>query len=321
MVRPGDLVVVVEGDGAPGRAAGRDALGDRGHDRHLVAVTHPRGRLVRDAEALQGRAVLGVVALLVVVLPRLRVGVRHRGEEGEPVGDGADRQVVAAREGARAVGPATHVDGIRRAGAVERDGGGVDGDVVDPPAEARLLGRAGGVVVAEQDRVDRLAPGGGAEVDGDGVPLRRVEDLADALAVRGGGGVVGVGRAEAGEERAVGEAQVDRGVGRRVGQVAGDHVRGDLVAELRAVAHGDVDVEEAVPGEPAAGRGVLPAVAHRLDAGPADVRLEVEAGAGAGADGGDHRGDLRLGRGDLAEEAPVGELQQGGAVDRGDVSR
>jgi hypothetical protein len=84
-----------------------------------------------------------------------------------------------------------------------------------------------------------------------------------------------VGGAEVGEVGAVGESEVDGGVGARVGKVVALEVGEDQVRQLGVALHAHVDVEDLVVRVAAAVGGVLAAVPQRLEAG--------EAGAGLGA--------------------------------------
>jgi len=194
VVGAGELIAVGEGECASSRAAGRYGGGGR-HHRQLVPVTHPRARLVRDGEALQHGVVVRVVGLLVVVLPAVGRRVGNRGQERESVRQGADGQVVAAREGTGRVRTAPGVDDIGQRTRVHLCRCRVDLHVVDPAGEVRV--RLGGrVVVGEKNAIDGLSVRHVAQGAALGVPLIGIENLAVALTGGGEGNTVLVRRVQ-----------------------------------------------------------------------------------------------------------------------------
>ena len=312
-----DLGVVAERQPARARRAGQRTTCGHRHHRHLVAVAHPRARLVRDAKSLQHRHIRRVVHLLVHVLPRVRPGVGHRGEEVEPVGQRRGREVVAARERPGRVGAPAGVDVVRQARRVNRGRRALDVEVVDPALEAGGRRRAG-IVVGEQHAVDRLARGDRPDVGLDVVPLVGVEHLRGALTGRRQRVAVLIGRRQRAQVAAVGEMQIDRGIGRRVLRVAAGEFRKDLVGQAGLRAHRDVDVVELVGLErPPVGPRTT-RIAQRRDAGESGRRLHVEPADRTGADGGDHRRSGRLGVRAVGD-VPVGQLRQAVTGVRGDV--
>ena len=312
-----DLGVVAERQRTRARRTGQRTTCGHRHHRHLVAVTHPRTRLVRDAKSLQHRHIRRVVHLLVHVLPRVRPGIGHRREEVEPVGQCGDRQVVAARERPGRVGAPTGVDVVRQARRVDRRGCALDVDVVDPALEAGGRRRAG-IVVGEQHAVDRLARGDRPDVGLDVVPLVGVEHLRGTLTGRRQRIAVLIGRRQRTQVTAVGEMQIHCGIGRRVLRVAAGEFREDLVRQAGLRTHRDVDVVELVGLERAPVGPRTARIAQRRDTGESGRGLHVEPADRTGADGGHHRRGGRLGVRAVGD-VPVGQLRQAVTGIRGDV--
>ncbi len=167
--------------------------------------------------------------------------------------------------------------------------------------------RAVRVVVRDEDAIDRLARRHPADPRALEVPLVGVERLRATLAARAEPRPVLVAGTQLGQVRAVGEREVDGGVGARVRQVVGDEARVDEVRELGRAPHPHVDVEDLVVRVAAPLGGVLPRVLERLQAGPAGARLGVVAAARAGPGDRAHV-RRRRGRGVTVGQLDLGEL-------------
>ena len=226
-VRVRRLVRVTETQRARRPVRARRTAGDRGrHQLEGLPVAHPRARFVRQRERFQPRAVVDIVALLVLVHP-VRAGIGHRRPEVEAVRHGHRGKVVAAREASVGIGTAAGVDEV--AGAPARIGGrGAEAQVVQVALEA-----GGRTIVHQHDALDRAPGGDRAHVDRQVVPLVRIQRAAVALRARRGADPVLVARAAGGQPAAVVEQQVHRDVGGRIAQVARVRQREDQVRQPR----------------------------------------------------------------------------------------
>ncbi len=256
VVRVCELAVVVERDRAGRRIGGRRSGGRLRHHLEHQPVSHPRTGLVADRECLQAWAVPVVVVVGPGVHPAQGAGVGDRGEEGEPVGPGGGREVVAAAEepvGQGAAGGDHPVGGTgpdRVAGVAQ----------ADPVEKARhVLSRCR--VPGQLDR-DRTPTGERPEGDAAQVPLVRVHRLRQAL----GGGVRAVAQlvdhAVRGRPGAVLEDDVDGDVTPRVAQLVVQPVA-DHVRQLGGAADDQVDVVQEHAVHPVRGGAVEP---HRVGA-------------------------------------------------------
>ena len=314
VVRLSHLVLVAERQRSRAPAGVRGGGRGRRHQLERVAVAHPGAGLVAGRERLDPGPVVGVVVAVVLVQPRRRAGVRHRGPEVEPVGHGGGREVVAAREVAV---------GLRSPGGDDVVAGPSDDDrlrltddeVVDPPAE---VGRTGRVVVAHENPVDGLAGGDTTDERRARVPLVGVERLGRALGARAHPEPQLVDGAQVGQVGAVGEGEVDRRIRARVAQVALGQLREDPVGELGLRADRDVDVVDLVPGLAAGRAGDQARIPEGLEAREAHAGLGVVGAGRPAADLGDHRPARRDG-GAAVGEPELGQLDDPAALVRGDV--
>ena len=163
-----------------------------------------------DRECLQLRSVLVVVVVAPGVHPAQRAGVGHRGEEGEPVGPGGGRDVVAAAE------PPVRQRASGGDDPVDRSGS----DPVTGIAQPDPIEEAGDVlsrcrVPGQLDR-DRASTSQRPQGHAAQVPLVRVHRLGDTLGDR---------------VEAIAEL-IDHAVLRCPGTVVEDHVDGDVAARV-----------------------------------------------------------------------------------------
>ena len=258
----------------PRRAVGAGCAAGQGgrHQLEGLPVAHPRARLVRQRECLQPRAVVGAIALLVLVDP-VRAGIGHRRPEVEAVRHGHRGKVVAAREAAVGIGTAAGVDKV--AGMSARvDRRGADAQVIQVALEA-----GGRAVVRQHDALDGAASSHRAHVDRKAVPLIRIQRAALALRARRRADTVLVARAAGGQPAAVVEHEVHRHVVGGVAQIARSGDGKDQVRQLRVRAHRQVHRVQRDLLWPA---GVT-AVVQRMQAAEADTGFRRERGRLVGA--------------------------------------